>query len=103
MIEALKCWDTLASADKEALLNSLFYTMLYRPVPKTRPRVSSRLDQAVRSVPQLPAPVSELERVEILEPVRERVAIAQRHPAVVRPAKHSDQMKYTWARPDYEP
>src|ERR1700730_228801 len=58
-LEARKCWDSLTPADKQALLDSLFYTVLYRPIPKTKPHVYGRFGKAVQAPSQLRAPVTQ--------------------------------------------
>ena|ERR1700730_5651923 len=36
-LDALKCWDKVTPADRQAILNSLLHTLLYYQVPKTKP------------------------------------------------------------------
>jgi hypothetical protein len=77
--KALKCWDTLTPADKQVLLNALFYTMLYWTVPKTEPQEFACVGKAVQAPLQLQASVTQ--QVEQLE----GSAAEKRNPAKCSP------------------
>jgi hypothetical protein len=67
-LDALKCWDKVTPADRQALLNSLLHTLLYYQVPKTKPQVSRRFGKGVQAPLLLQVPVTQqVEQLEVVE------------------------------------